>query len=197
MAGRDPDFRETSPGVNTEGYINQCHGPLTALRAVSATSCHMRPVTADVLDRKSKPKRLQSADWLCNYTSARQQFAKAHLTSMITDCNHGSATSLGTRFVLLSGKRKNVPFILRLNETISCDLFQISHHIHMIPSPPNVSTSGPATSDTSAFFYPQGKMEAALLLTVDHQAKSTFVALCLQESPPQCGNLRFVLRRAS
>lgn len=65
--------------------------------------------------------------------SARLQFAEAHITAMLPNCNHGSATSLGRVFVLLSAQRKNVPFVLSLNKTVSCDLSRISRHVHMIP----------------------------------------------------------------
>lgn len=122
------------------------------------------------------------------------QCAEAHLTSMIANYNHGRATNLGKRFVLLPGKRKNVQFVLRLNKTVSCDLSWILVTYTWYPM------SLPATVSyrcvrRSALFHPTGKTEAVLLLTVDDQAQSTFVALCLQGSPPQCGNSDFVLRR--
>lgn len=69
----------------------------------------------------------------CSRVSARLQFAEAHITAVLPNCNRGSATSLGRAFVLLSVKGKNVPFVLRLNRTVSCDLSQISRHVHMIP----------------------------------------------------------------
>lgn len=111
--------------------MNHRQRALAALWAVSTASRQMRPVTSDVLSRKSKLARLYSADWprlSPRYSLLRLTYSACLLTVAVP-----VRQVFGRRFVLLSAKRKNVPFVLRLNKTVSCDGSRISRHVHMIP----------------------------------------------------------------
>lgn len=106
---------------------------LAAPWAVSTTSRQMRPVTSDVLSRKSKLDRLDSADWPQPRLSPRYSLLRLTYPACLLTVIVPVRQVFGGRFVLLTAKRKNVPFVPRLNKTVSCDGSRISRHVLMIP----------------------------------------------------------------
>lgn len=120
-------------------------GPLAALRAASATSHQMRPVTPDVLRGKCNAKpELDSADW------NRMRFASAHLASMIANRNHGRATLFGGKCLFCSqgsGWMCHLYWDWTKQSHVICPKYLVTYTWY--PSHPNGFAGVPATISCS------------------------------------------------
>lgn len=145
------------------------------------------------LAERARPTRLYSADWLCNQTSARTQFANRWLESR--QCN-----KFREQVCFALRRRENAPVVRRLNKTVSCDLSRLSGRIHMIPKSFEcfcrcVSHNQLRVRPTKHIVPPKRKKWK--LLYCWRWIIRLRAPLCFQGSPPKCGNSQFVLRRAS
>lgn len=95
-------------------------------------------------------------------------------------------------FVLLSGKWMNVPFVLRLDKTVSCDLSQISRHIHMIPKSSEWlcwrASHNQLQLHTAQSLHKRKKKGSCIIVEADHRAESAFVRVRLKVIQSLCSD---------